>query len=100
MISFFDPFLYLGILTSVVSFMTLCLQRKHLLNALLCLEILMVGIFILLIFLCNMLSNEGLVIFIFLTLTASGASVGLALLVILIRCHGNDYVSSCSLHKC
>nr|NP_008179.1 NADH dehydrogenase subunit 4L [Katharina tunicata]AAC48368.1 NADH dehydogenase subunit 4L [Katharina tunicata] len=100
MMNFFNPLFTLGALSSISALMTICLQRKHLLNTLLALEILMVSIFLLLVSLSNLMSNEGLMIFVLLTLAASEASIGLAMLVILIRAHGNDYVSSISIHKC
>nr|YP_009773409.1 NADH dehydrogenase subunit 4L [Dendrochiton gothicus]QIZ12632.1 NADH dehydrogenase subunit 4L [Dendrochiton gothicus] len=100
MMNFFNPMFTLGVISSLAALLTFCLQRKHLLNALLALEILMVSIFLLMISLSNLMSNEGLTIFVLLTLAASEASIGLAMLVILIRCHGNDYVSSLAIHKC
>nr|QIZ12607.1 NADH dehydrogenase subunit 4L [Hemiarthrum setulosum] len=99
MMNFYSPLFTVGLLTSVAAVLTLCLQRKHLLNTLLALEILMVSIFLIMISLSSSLNNEGLTAFIILTLAASEASIGLAMLVILIRTHGNDYVSSLSSTK-
>nr|YP_009773435.1 NADH dehydrogenase subunit 4L [Acanthochitona avicula]QIZ12684.1 NADH dehydrogenase subunit 4L [Acanthochitona avicula] len=99
MMNFFNPLLTLGLLSSVSALITICLQRKHILNALIILEILMVSIFLILISLAAALHNEGLMIFIILTLAACEASMGLAMLVILIRTHGNDYMTSISSNK-
>nr|QIZ12555.1 NADH dehydrogenase subunit 4L [Nuttallochiton mirandus] len=100
MMNFYNPPFILSILTATMAFLTLCAQRKHLLNTLLTLEIIMVAAFLLLLSITSATSNEGLMIFILLTLAASEASVGLAMLVILIRAHGNDYVTSLSINKC
>nr|YP_010944306.1 NADH dehydrogenase subunit 4L [Acanthochitona mahensis]WLW42182.1 NADH dehydrogenase subunit 4L [Acanthochitona mahensis] len=99
MMNLFNPLLTLGMLSSVSALVTICLQRKHILNALLILEILMVSIFLILISLSASLHNEGMMIFMIMTLAACEASMGLALLVILIRTHGNDYMTSISLNK-
>ena len=99
MINFFNPLLTLGLLRSVRALITICLQRKHILNALIILEILIVSIFLILISLAAALHNEGLIIFVILTLAACEARIGLAMLVILIRTHGNDYITSISLNK-
>nr|YP_009131235.1 NADH dehydrogenase subunit 4L [Cryptochiton stelleri]AIA77084.1 NADH dehydrogenase subunit 4L [Cryptochiton stelleri] len=100
MTNFINPMFTLGLISTILALLTICFQRKHLLNALLALEILMVSIFMLMISLSHLMSNEGLTIFILLTMAAAEASIGLSLLVILIRCHGNDYVSSLSVNKC
>nr|AUJ21411.1 NADH dehydrogenase subunit 4L [Chaetopleura apiculata] len=84
----------------MISFMNFFLQRKHLLNCLLSLEMILLSIFLVILSLLSGVSSEGLMIFILLTFAACEASLGLALLVILIRSHGNDYVFSLSTHKC
>nr|QIZ12671.1 NADH dehydrogenase subunit 4L [Acanthopleura echinata] len=100
MMSVVNPLFNVGVLSSMISVLVFCLQRKHLLNSLLSLEMMMLSIF-LVIFSCSVnISSEGLVVFILLALAACEAALGLSLLVILIRSHGNDYVSSLSIHKC
>nr|YP_009755019.1 NADH dehydrogenase subunit 4L [Lepidozona coreanica]QIP53385.1 NADH dehydrogenase subunit 4l [Lepidozona coreanica] len=90
----------MGVFVSLASIMSFCLQRKHLLNSLLSLEMVLLSVFLIMVSMANEWSNEGLMVFILLTLAACEASLGLSLLVILIRSHGNDYVMSLSTHKC
>nr|YP_007474222.1 NADH dehydrogenase subunit 4L [Opaepele loihi]AEX32612.1 NADH dehydrogenase subunit 4L [Opaepele loihi] len=74
--------------------------RKHLLNTLLSLEYIMLSIFW---FMAVMLVNLGgdmyFVLF-FLTLAACEGALGLALLVSVVRTHGNDNFSSFSVLQC
>nr|YP_010980737.1 NADH dehydrogenase subunit 4L [Koreoleptoxis friniana]WOC29677.1 NADH dehydrogenase subunit 4L [Koreoleptoxis friniana]WOC88157.1 NADH dehydrogenase subunit 4L [Koreoleptoxis friniana] len=94
------PFL---VLVSFVSFLmallSLAFRYKHLLNVLLSLEALTMSIFILLFSLFSTtISGEAALIFI--TLGVCEASLGLSVLVSMIRARGNDYVSSFSTQKC
>nr|QIZ12658.1 NADH dehydrogenase subunit 4L [Callochiton steinenii] len=100
MMSFNLPMFNISILLMFLAFLSFCLQRKHLLNVLLCLEMIILSLFMMMVSLMELLSNEGLTVFIFLTMAACEASIGLAMLVVLIRNYGNDYVSSLSTHKC
>jgi len=79
---------------------TLCLQHKHLLSTLLSLEAITLNLFILLLRASASFNYETHVCLILLTLGACEASLGLAILVSLIRTHGNDYVSSFTSQKC
>nr|YP_010545667.1 NADH dehydrogenase subunit 4L [Acanthopleura loochooana]UYG48463.1 NADH dehydrogenase subunit 4L [Acanthopleura loochooana] len=100
MMSLFSVVFNIGSVMGVLSLIVLCLQRKHLLNSLLCLEMMMLSIFLIVLASSINLSMEGAMIFVLLTMAASEAAMGLSLLVIFIRSHGNDYVSSLSTHKC
>nr|YP_009131222.1 NADH dehydrogenase subunit 4L [Nuttallina californica]AIA77071.1 NADH dehydrogenase subunit 4L [Nuttallina californica] len=100
MIGFFNPFLYLSALGGMMSLLALCFQRKHLLNSLFCLELLMLSLVGQFFFFSDAVVGEGIVLYMYLTMVASEASLGLSLLVILVCFHGNDYVSSLSLNKC
>nr|QIZ12568.1 NADH dehydrogenase subunit 4L [Tonicia forbesii] len=100
MMSLNNPMFSIGVLSGVVSLLVFCLQRKHLLNSLLSLEMTMLSVFLTILSCSVNISNEGLFIFILLALAACEAALGLSLLVVLIRSHGNDYVSSLSIHKC
>nr|YP_010381770.1 NADH dehydrogenase subunit 4L [Perotrochus quoyanus]YP_010381783.1 NADH dehydrogenase subunit 4L [Perotrochus charlestonensis]UDL72158.1 NADH dehydrogenase subunit 4L [Perotrochus quoyanus]UDL72171.1 NADH dehydrogenase subunit 4L [Perotrochus charlestonensis] len=82
------------------SIFTLCLQYKHLLGALLSLEAMTLGLFVGVFSISSMFNVEGYMCLILITLGACEASLGLAVLVSLIRTHGNDYVFNYSLHKC
>ncbi|YP_010718650.1 NADH dehydrogenase subunit 4L (mitochondrion) [Liolophura japonica] len=100
MMSLFNSIFSVGVVMSILSLMVFCLQRKHLLNSLLALEMMMLSIFLVVLASSANISSEGIMVFVMLTLAASEAALGLSLLVILIRSHGNDYVSSLSMHKC
>nr|YP_009318356.1 NADH dehydrogenase subunit 4L [Stomatella planulata]AOZ71837.1 NADH dehydrogenase subunit 4L [Stomatella planulata] len=86
-----------GVLFSIMS---LSLQKTHLLSALLSLEAMTLNLFILLLSVCSGVGMEGEMCLVLITMGACEASLGLAVLVSLIRAHGNDYVSSFSCHKC
>lgn len=76
------------VLCGVISFVSL---QKHLLNALLRLEFIILGIFFILVLYRSKISNELNYIFFFLSLAACEGALGLSLLVSIVRSHGNDY---------
>nr|YP_010518001.1 NADH dehydrogenase subunit 4L [Cocculina enigmadonta]UXN84353.1 NADH dehydrogenase subunit 4L [Cocculina enigmadonta] len=95
------PFLIvLGVFGSLFSVLSLSMQSKHLLSSLLSLEALMMSLFVLLLSCCFFLNSESHLVLMFITLGGCEASLGLAILVSLIRTHGNDYVYSFNSHKC
>nr|YP_009318317.1 NADH dehydrogenase subunit 4L [Astralium haematragum]AOZ71798.1 NADH dehydrogenase subunit 4L [Astralium haematragum] len=87
----------IGVLFSVL---TLSLQYKHLLSALLSLEAMTLSLFVLLVCISSGFNFEGPMCLILITMGACEASLGLAILVSLIRTHGNDYVYSFNAQKC
>nr|YP_010890367.1 NADH dehydrogenase subunit 4L [Stenothyra glabra]USN91685.1 NADH dehydrogenase subunit 4L [Stenothyra glabra] len=94
---------YLSLVSSVGFFMALValsLQYKHLLSVLLSLEAATMNLFILMFITLNNISFSGEMSLILITLGACEASLGLAILVSMIRVQGNDYVSSFSSQKC
>nr|YP_009509719.1 NADH dehydrogenase subunit 4L [Penion cuvierianus]AXF46335.1 NADH dehydrogenase subunit 4L [Penion cuvierianus]AXF46529.1 NADH dehydrogenase subunit 4L [Penion cuvierianus] len=94
---------YLSLLSMLGIFMALLalsLQYKHLLSILLSLEAVTMNLFIMLFALSANVTFSGETSLILITLGACEASLGLAILVAVIRAEGNDYVSSFSLHKC
>nr|YP_003934397.1 NADH dehydrogenase subunit 4L [Eualetes tulipa]ADI79406.1 NADH dehydrogenase subunit 4L [Eualetes tulipa] len=85
-----------GLAGSVAALM---LQHKHLLGALLSLEAALMNLFVLLF--CYSSGFLGCYSsLIFIALSACEASMGLAVLVSLVRSHGNDYVSSFTSQGC
>lgn len=78
---------------------TIIIQYKHLLNILLRLEAIILRLFII-ISASSTLSTERFFLLILITLGACEASLGLAILVALIRTHGNDYVFNFNSIKC
>nr|ARI50078.1 NADH dehydrogenase subunit 4L [Tectus virgatus] len=94
-------YLYLVSLAGVtMSIVTLCFQYKHLLSCLLSLEAMTLNLFILLLTISSTYNFEGQMCLILITMGACEASLGLAILVSLIRTHGNDYVNSFNSQKC
>uniref|UniRef100_A0AB39CC17 NADH-ubiquinone oxidoreductase chain 4L n=1 Tax=Optediceros sp. TaxID=3114356 RepID=A0AB39CC17_9CAEN len=90
----------ISMLSFFLALVTLSLQYKHLLNILLSLEAVTMSLFIFLFTLMNNISFSGEMALILITLGACEASLGLSILVSMIRMRGNDYVSSFSSQKC
>nr|ATZ69870.1 NADH dehydrogenase subunit 4L [Conus galeao]ATZ70013.1 NADH dehydrogenase subunit 4L [Conus calhetae]ATZ70026.1 NADH dehydrogenase subunit 4L [Conus calhetae]ATZ70052.1 NADH dehydrogenase subunit 4L [Conus galeao]ATZ70065.1 NADH dehydrogenase subunit 4L [Conus galeao] len=90
----------LSIFGVLVSLLTLSLQYKHLLSILLSLEAVTMSLFVLMFSMSSNITLTGETSLILITLGACEASLGLAILVAIIRAEGNDYVSSFSMHKC
>nr|AMA07340.2 NADH dehydrogenase subunit 4L [Diodora graeca] len=92
-------FCFLASVCTITSLLTICLQHKHLLMLLLSLEALLLSIFILLMA-HTWATLESHACLILITMGVCEASLGLSILVALIRTHGNDYVYSLGLYKC
>nr|YP_009509587.1 NADH dehydrogenase subunit 4L [Pilumnus vespertilio]AUN45004.1 NADH dehydrogenase subunit 4L [Pilumnus vespertilio] len=73
---------------------------KHLLNSLLSLEFMMLGVFWLLSMQVTVMGGEVYFSLFFLTLSACEGALGLSLLVMIVRSHGNDRFSSFNLLEC
>lgn len=65
-------------------------KRKHLLNTLLRLEYIILRVFWFISINLSRLGHEGYFVLFFLTLAACEGALGLALLVSVVRTHGND----------
>nr|QMP96519.1 NADH dehydrogenase subunit 4L [Bithynia leachii] len=97
-----SPF-YLVLISSIGFFMALValsLQYKHLLSILLSLEAATMNLFIMLFSSASNTLLSGEMSLILITLGACEASLGLSILVSMIRAQGNDYVSSFMSQKC
>nr|AML26733.1 NADH dehydrogenase subunit 4L [Histeridae sp. BMNH 1274741] len=81
-------------LSGIVSF---SLKRKHLLLMLLSLEMVVISLYLGLMFLLSEFSCEFYFSMIFLTMSVCEGSLGLSILVSLIRTHGSDVFSSFNL---
>ena len=91
--------LMLGVFIYVVGVFVLLFQWKHILNILLRFEILMLGIIFSFLLSWGLQSNDYSIIMVIVVFGVCEASLGLSLLVSLIRVHGNDYVRSLRLYK-
>nr|AZL35864.1 NADH dehydrogenase subunit 4L [Cosmoscarta mandarina] len=83
-----------------IGLLTLCLLRKHILSCLLSLEFMILSLFMIFFFYLMNFNYEFYLVLIFLTFSVCEGVLGLAVLVSLIRSHGNDYLNSFSLVLC
>nr|AEX32638.1 NADH dehydrogenase subunit 4L [Alvinocaris longirostris] len=74
--------------------------RKHLLNTLLSLEYIMLSIFWFMVVMLVNLGGDSYFFLFFFTFAACEGALGLALLVSVVRTHGNDNFSSFSVLRC
>nr|APX39436.1 NADH dehydrogenase subunit 4L [Cryptocephalus celtibericus] len=70
--------------------------RKHFLMMLLSLEFLVLSLYLGLYFIMTFFNYEYFFSLIYLTMSVCEGSLGLSMLVLMIRSHGNDYVLSMS----
>nr|QXI86553.1 NADH dehydrogenase subunit 4L [Heteroteuthis dispar] len=77
----------------------LLLQWKHILNILLSFEIMMLGIITFFMLSWGLGSGDWSLMMVIIVFGVCEASLGLSLLVSMVRIHGNDYVKSLSLYK-
>nr|DAC76981.1 TPA_asm: NADH dehydrogenase subunit 4L [Sceloporus woodi] len=88
--------------TFILSIVGLSLHRTHLLSALLCIEGMMLALFIIIttFYSANNFQAMASTPIMLLTFSACEAGVGLALLVATTRTHGNDHLKNLSLLQC
>jgi NADH-ubiquinone oxidoreductase chain 4L len=97
MIIIFTGFSTILVFSGVISFIS---SRKHLLSSLLRLEFIVLSIFFFFFFFLNFFNFELYFTIFFLTFSVCEGALGLAILVSLIRTHGNDYFNSFSILQC
>nr|YP_003934371.1 NADH dehydrogenase subunit 4L [Ceraesignum maximum]ADI79393.1 NADH dehydrogenase subunit 4L [Ceraesignum maximum] len=95
-VSYLGLFAFCCLLFSLIS---LALQNKHLLGVLLSMEAALMSLFLFL-FSVTTAWAGGFSALVLITLAACEASLGLSVLVSMIRVCGNDYVVSLSSQKC
>nr|QNZ88943.1 NADH dehydrogenase subunit 4L [Hemiclepsis yangtzenensis] len=88
-------------LLPIMAIMNLMLNKNHFLHILLCLEVMTLSmvLFLSLKFL-SMNMSTPLISVVILTLGACEASLGLTLLVLMVRSFGNDNLNNISTNKC
>nr|YP_009995906.1 NADH dehydrogenase subunit 4L [Pterodecta felderi]QNQ64857.1 NADH dehydrogenase subunit 4L [Pterodecta felderi] len=72
-------------------------KHKHLLIVLLSLEFMVLSVFFLLLILFNFIIYDMYMLMVFLVFSVCEGSLGLSILVSMIRTHGNDYFQSFNL---
>nr|QQV69867.1 NADH dehydrogenase subunit 4L [Opisthoteuthis sp. JN-2021] len=77
----------------------LLFQWKHVLNMLLSFELMMLGVLMSFMFSWGVMGADYFLVMVLVVFSVCEASLGLSLLVSMIRCHGNDYVKMLSLYK-
>nr|YP_010975292.1 NADH dehydrogenase subunit 4L [Aneogmena fischeri]WNX92426.1 NADH dehydrogenase subunit 4L [Aneogmena fischeri] len=75
-------------------------NRKHLLSMLMSLEYIVLSLFLLLFIYLNMIMFENFFSMMFLVFSVCEGSLGLSILVSMIRTHGNDYFQSFNILQC
>nr|QKY63919.1 NADH dehydrogenase subunit 4L [Triatoma vitticeps] len=89
---------YLVLLAMIISgLVVFCSMRKHLLLTLLSLEFLVLALYFLFYLFLSMFHLSYYFILVFLTFAVCEGAMGLGVLVSMIRCHGNDNISSLSI---
>nr|APX40612.1 NADH dehydrogenase subunit 4L [Chaetocnema paganettii] len=82
---YFTLFFLLGVLSFV-------LNRKHLLLMLLSLEFIVVSLYMYMYMYMSMMNYEYFFLMIFLIMSVCEGALGLSLLIMMVRIHGNDYL--------
>nr|QNV49146.1 NADH dehydrogenase subunit 4L [Drino sp. PH-2020] len=90
-------------LSSILFFMglfTFVSNRKHLLSMLLSLEYIVLSLFLFLFIYLTMINYESFFSMMFLVFSVCEGTLGLSILVSMIRTHGNDYFQSFNILQC
>nr|YP_009512590.1 NADH dehydrogenase subunit 4L [Gennadas parvus]AXJ93157.1 NADH dehydrogenase subunit 4L [Gennadas parvus] len=98
--SILNFYYYIPLISVLCGLWVFVSKRKHLLNTLLSLEYIMLSVFWLMCLHLVSLGHEAYFVLFFLTLAACEGALGLALLVSVVRTHGNDCFSSFSVLQC
>nr|ACV92140.1 NADH dehydrogenase subunit 4L [Caenis pycnacantha] len=93
---FIVPF-FMTVFMGLVGFVS---NRKHLLGTLLCLEMMVLGLFGLIVYVSSAYWGDLYLSMIFLTFSVCEGALGLGVLVFLVRCHGNDYFQTFNVLPC
>lgn len=88
------------IITVFIGLLGFVSNRKHLLSTLLRLEIVVLGLFGIVIYVRFIYWGDLYLSIIFLTFRVCEGALGLGVLIFLVRSHGNDYFQTFSLLKC
>nr|YP_010037282.1 NADH dehydrogenase subunit 4L [Mellivora capensis]QQW48032.1 NADH dehydrogenase subunit 4L [Mellivora capensis]UWM94705.1 NADH dehydrogenase subunit 4L [Mellivora capensis] len=97
------PVMYINLLLAfTLSFMGLLIYRSHLMSSLLCLEGMMLSLFIMMtvIILTDHFTLANMAPIILLVFAACEAALGLSLLVMISNTYGTDYVQNLNLLQC
>lgn len=100
MINFRRVIIYIPIIMIFCGCWGFISYSKHILNTLLRLEFIMVGVFWLMSRQLSLIGSEVYFSLFFLTLAACEGALGLTILILVVRSHGNDVFSRFNLLEC
>nr|YP_010036171.1 NADH dehydrogenase subunit 4L [Oberea diversipes]QQW46699.1 NADH dehydrogenase subunit 4l [Oberea diversipes] len=89
-------YIYFSLLLSLSGLLVFTLKRKHLLVMLLSLELIVISIYLNMFVYFSQINYEYFFMMFFLTMSVCEGTLGLSILVLMIRTHGNDYILSFS----
>nr|YP_010981200.1 NADH dehydrogenase subunit 4L [Aplomya metallica]WOE90330.1 NADH dehydrogenase subunit 4L [Aplomya metallica] len=93
-------FLNLPVILFFMGLFSFISNRKHLLSMLLSLEYIVLSLFLLLFIYLNMILFENFFSMMFLVFSVCEGTLGISILVSMIRTHGNDYFQSFNILQC
>nr|YP_010596326.1 NADH dehydrogenase subunit 4L [Sthenias yunnanus]WAJ61228.1 NADH dehydrogenase subunit 4L [Sthenias yunnanus] len=85
-------YICLSVFLSVCGLISFSLKRKHLLVMLLSLEFIVISLYLNMFIYFSLMSYEYFFLMVFLTFSVCEGALGLAMLVMMMRTHGNDYI--------
>nr|YP_009939496.1 NADH dehydrogenase subunit 4L [Chrysomela vigintipunctata]QNV48737.1 NADH dehydrogenase subunit 4L [Chrysomela vigintipunctata] len=89
-------YLFTGVMSFICGLIIFSSKRKHFLLMLLSLEFMIVSLFLNLLIYLSIMNYEYFFSMIFLTMSVCEGALGLSILILMIRTHGNDYIMSFS----
>nr|AUN27900.1 NADH dehydrogenase subunit 4L [Conocephalus differentus] len=93
-------YMFVWMLSFFSGMLSFCSNRKHLLAMLLSLEFIMLSVFMLLCFFLSFFQCELYFGMVFLTFSVCEGTLGMSILVVMVRTHGNDYFQTFSILQC
>nr|YP_009057604.1 NADH dehydrogenase subunit 4L [Nemertopsis tetraclitophila]AGZ63902.1 NADH dehydrogenase subunit 4L [Nemertopsis tetraclitophila] len=97
--SYFFSVFYMGVFSILVGMFIFVVQRYHFMMSLLCLEFMVLGLFLMTISIF-FFNKESYMVFLLLSFAACEASLGLGLLVSMVRSHGSDFFNIMTVYEC
>nr|APX39412.1 NADH dehydrogenase subunit 4L [Gastrophysa janthina] len=89
-------YLFTGILSFISGLVMFSLKRKHFLLMLLSIEFMIISLFLNLIIYLSSMNYEYFFSMIFMTMSVCEGSLGLCILILMVRNYGNDYITTFS----
>nr|YP_009437868.1 NADH dehydrogenase subunit 4L [Gastrolina thoracica]ATG33628.1 NADH dehydrogenase subunit 4L [Gastrolina thoracica] len=87
---------WFGLLMFMSGAISFALNRKHLLIMLLSLEFMVISLYLNIFLYLSLMNYEFFFSMIFLTMSVCEGALGLSILIMMVRVHGNDYIMNFS----